>query len=978
MSIHTDAGSLNVPPLRGIPGPSSGRLETSPLLASEVSWRSDGYELSEDDREFDHAAQHTPTTNLASGRRLSDSYSRYHRFRIRLRYYVPVFGWLPKYHLQYLQGDVIAGITVAFLLVPQGLSYAQALVKIPPVHGLYTACIPVFIYALFGTSRQLGMGPEALISMLVGATIRDYASSKGSPRDGIQSYEDVLASQQAEAIGIAALLGLMVGIFTFLLGCFRLGFLDSVLSRALLRGFVLAVAVVVMIDMSETLLGIVPPKNQCGSVDPSPPSEKPGENESPIHKLLDTLSKLSHTHMLTAVLSGCSITFLLGMKLIKAKYRKVRWLQVVPEILVLVVVTTALSKIFSWDCSGVAILNVAQSNSSKYDYPKFPPMSLNKIKSVLLSAILISVIGFVESIVAAKTYANKRNYSVSPNRELVAFGVSNIIGGVFGAFPAFGSLGRSAVNDTAGAKTQMAGFVTGSAVLCTIIWLLPYFEHLPKAVCSSIIVVAALKLVELEDVHFIIRMRAWKDLGLLLMTFVTTILLSIESGTLLSVGVSLLLVVKHTTKTRLAIMGRILVVDPHTGRTKIKYRNIGDSDKVQRIDDVLIIRVEEGLFFGNSGQLKDRLKRIELYGDLGVHPGEEPRRALAGRRRSRASSQEPSSIEEGLGAASKEAPMYSHVRAVVFDFGAVTAIDASATLTLLEIVEDYSYRNMEVCFVKLRESCKNAFLRSGIYDIVGPHRFFRKVRDATHYLKALDGIDPSSPSTTDHLILSPLITDEGLFRHSPLPANIDAHATKMDVDPINSHAIHEATEWTVPDKRAESTFPTGSYFASYMEDAPMLPPRPQSRATDYSETYDDDDDLFGEYDDASEASQSLKSPAYGTQQKQQQGHGKQRPGRGSTSSSSSQGQSRTAGGEFLAVNPPARSSPRREQNRKARASPAEAFDERSAHDALEDMFGGVGISAQIIAKPPIVTSFVSSGRGGGEADLPDSLWDRDK
>ncbi|KNC96600.1 sulfate permease [Spizellomyces punctatus DAOM BR117] len=755
--------------------------ESTPLLDTSV----DGFESTDNDKLFGSPVE------LRRRDGCKDSYSAYYKaFQTRLRYYVPVIGWLPKYNFRRnLQSDLIAGITVAFLLVPQGLSYAQALVKIPPIHGLFTASIPLLVYGFLGTSRQLSLGPEALISILVGATIKEYSASKEPRHGSIPSLG--AADPQQEAVEIALVLCLMVGILTFLLGFFRLGFLDSVLSRALLRGFVLAVAMVVMIDMADTLLGISPPSNQCGH-GPSKPVDPAPDGESPIQKLFDTLSKLGQAHPLTTILSASSISFLIGMKVLKAKFGKKRWLQVIPEILVLVVVTTILCQVFRWDCQGVAILNVKGSDSAEYRYPKLPTMTLSRIRALMLSAILISVIGFVESIVVAKTYATKHNYSVSPNRELVAIGVSNIVGSILGAYPAFGSLGRSAVNDTAGAKTQMAGFFTGIVVLCTTIWLLPFFQFLPKAVCSSIIVVAALKLVELEDVHFMLRLRAWKDVGLMMITFLTTILLSIESGTLLSVGISLLLVIKHTTKTRLAILGHILVVDPRTGNVKTKYRSIHDSDKVQRIEDALVVRVEEGLFFGNSGQLKDRLKRIEMYGDLGVHPGEEPRRIPATRRRSQ-SRPEEQAMEEG------HSPADDHIRAVVFDFGAVTAIDASATLTLLEIVEDYKHRNMEVCFVKLRESCKHAFLRSGLYDLVGPSHFFRKVRDATEYLKSTDRRrmpqDPNQPES-----MAP--------RDIVIPGNGQGASSQQ-----------HAQEWTVPNKKG--SFAASSYFASYMEDAEL-------------------------------------------------------------------------------------------------------------------------------------------------------------
>jgi MFS superfamily sulfate permease-like transporter len=307
-----------------------------------------------------------------------------------------------------------------------------------------------------------------------------------------------------------------------------------------------------MIDMTPTLLGLKLPEGQCQdrthiltTLSPFTHTDNPTP-ESPFQTFFDILSHLRNAHFLTTTLSITSILFLLGSKWIKKLFPRYKKLQLVPEILILVVLSTFLTWLCRWDCKGLAILNIKEG-SLPSDVKTYPMPTAGKIKHLLLSAILISVIGFVESIVVAKTYASKHRYGVSPNRELVAIGVANIISSLFGGFPSYGSLGRSAVNDAAGAQTQLSGFVTGLVVFMTSMWFLPLFQYLPKAVCSSIIVVAALKLIELEEVYFLIKIFAWQDLGLLLMTFASTIFISIETGTLLSVGVSLLLVVKHTT-----------------------------------------------------------------------------------------------------------------------------------------------------------------------------------------------------------------------------------------------------------------------------------------------------------------------------------------------------------------------------------------------------------------------------------------------
>ncbi|KAI8841154.1 sulfate transporter family-domain-containing protein [Chytriomyces cf. hyalinus JEL632] len=729
---------------------------TTPLLGH--SERED----SENDiaTETDMHTQHDTGTNETESRSTAAAFIQY--LLPRMRYYVP---------RECIVDDAVAGLSVACLLIPQAISYAQAIVRIAPVHGLYTCFAPLVCYTMLGMSRSLAVGPEALISILVGAAVRGRSTSfNGSDSD---------------AAGTAAMLAMMVGFFTFALGFFRLGFIDSVLSRALLRGFVSAAACVIVIDQTPVLLAIDPNNPSTYSTFIFNSFASGEEEKSPIETLIHILQNLSATHAPTAIISILSIVLLAMFRHVKSRKSACPLLRLTPEILILVVTSTLLSAIFKWDETlGVAVLKDVQGG---FRAPQWPAtMTLAKLRYYVLSAILISVIGFVESIVIAKTYATKHNYSVSPNRELVALGFANIVGSLFGGWPAFGSLGRSAVNDAAGAKTQLAGLVTGGVVLVTMLYLLPLFYYLPKAVCSSIIVVAAMKLIEWHDIEFILRVRAWNDLGLLLLTFGTTMFVSIEVGTLISVGTSLLLVVKHTTKTRIAVLGRAVVVDPASGQIKQKFRPTNTSDSsspVHRIDGCLILRIEEGLFFGNTGQLKERLKRIEVHGEMHVHPGEAPRvreRSVArndgvkvkvgngdGRRdrtmsRSRSPARFPISSQSScngggdLGTEETQATpvvrldVQDDLRCVIFDVGAMTAIDASATQTLLEIVEAYRARGITTCFVKLRESCKPWFTRSGLYNVVGSHHFFEKISDAIEFAKEpeqlLIDVHPSSPA----------------------------------------------------------------------------------------------------------------------------------------------------------------------------------------------------------------------------------------
>lgn len=269
-------------------------------------------------------------------------------------------------------------------------------------------------------------------------------------------------------------------------------------------------AVVVIIEMMPSLLRI--------------PIDQDGVEKSPwelLRHVLDTA--WAETHFLTFWISGVSITFCLLIRHLKKIHTAIYF---IPEILITISTTTLLSYLFSWSEHGVAILkDVAGGLIS----PRIPQhISIDRIDSLFLSAALIALIGFVESIAVAKTYGAEYGYSVSPNRELVALGFGNFIASFFGAWPVFvsvflindqGSLSRSAVSNSAGAKTQMAGAINGFAILLASAYLLPVFYYLPKCVCSAVIVVSAFQLLEFHDLWFILRIKAWKDLAMLFGTF---------------------------------------------------------------------------------------------------------------------------------------------------------------------------------------------------------------------------------------------------------------------------------------------------------------------------------------------------------------------------------------------------------------------------------------------------------------------------
>ncbi|RCH91131.1 hypothetical protein CU097_005564 [Rhizopus azygosporus] len=617
--------------------------------------------------------QHVPRYMTASplpSARINDNSPKdtWGKIKVRSKYYLPILEWLPRYRLSLFWGDLIAGITLSCLLIPQGLSYATALCKLEAIHGLYAIAFPAITYAIFGMSRQMSVGPEATLSLLVGSSIAQLNNDK---------------TIHVEPLAWACLMTIFVGIFTFLLGIFRLGFLDSLMSRALLRGFISGVGLVVALQQGIILLGLVTLSEQKGITEAS----------SSVARLLFLIKNIQYSHALTTSVSAVSVSFLVLSRVAKTGLSRFKWFQLVPEVLLVVIISSLLTYLLDWENQGLAILgNIDFKGIPLPSIPTFPDHK--HMKDLLVTSAMIAIIGFVESIVISKTYSSKHNYSVSANRELVALGVANMVSGLFQGIPAFGSVARSKINDKAGARTQMACLIAGVGAIVAIFFLLPFFYYLPKCVLSSIIFVAVLSLLsELpEDLHFIFKIGAWRDLGLLSITFFATIMISLEFGTLLAVTLSLLLTIKETSYPRISIMGRVK-------GTHNKFRPIQDDpDVVEHLEDILIVRIDEPLFFANTGQLKDRLRRLEQFGDMSIHPSEDPR----------------------LGGLSY----------VIFDANNMPYIDASAVQILYEVVEAYHGRNVKVYFVRLKERPLGLFKLSGLYDLVGPNNFFRKVSDA--------------------------------------------------------------------------------------------------------------------------------------------------------------------------------------------------------------------------------------------------------
>ncbi|KAF9477886.1 sulfate anion transporter [Pholiota conissans] len=624
------------------------------------------------DEERGHDLYGTVTPPIA-GQKLPTHNHHQSTFVKRVKYYIPSFAWIPNYSLSLFGGDFLAGITVASMLVPQSVSYASALAKLSPVTGLFSASIPGIIYALLGSSRQLNVAPEAALSLLLGQAISDIRHDYPDPHG---DEADVLG------LGVATVITLQVGLISFVLGFFRLGFIDVVLSRALLRGFITAVAVVIMIEQLIPMFGLTKLMHE---VDP----------ETTIEKAMFLLRNLVKSDYLTTTISFSALFSLVALRSLKARFKNTWYIYRVPEVLVVVIVSTILCGEFRWDSEGLDILGDVDIRTGN-TFIQFPLQrsNLKFLHRTTSTAALIAVVGFLDSIVAAKQNAARFGYSISPNRELVALGAANLAGSFIpGTLPAFGSITRSRINGDVGGRTQMASLVCSAIILLATFFLLPWLYFLPKCVLAAIIglVVFSLLAETPHDVLYYWRMHAWVDMTLMSLTFFLSIIWNIEVGVIVSLVISLLLVVHRSSKTRMTILGRI----PGTDRWKPLKEN---PEAEENVPGVLIVRIRENLDFANTAQLKERLRRLELYGIDRLHPSEEPRREQAS--------------------------------VLVFHLADVDSCDASAAQIFYELSEEYKSRGVGIFITHLRPKAQKMFAKAGIYDLLGYDAFRENVADA--------------------------------------------------------------------------------------------------------------------------------------------------------------------------------------------------------------------------------------------------------
>ncbi len=485
----------------------------------------------------------------------------------RLAGYLPVLDWGRRYDRQAFLGDGVAAAIVTIMLIPQSLAYAM-LAGLPPVVGLYASILPLVVYAVFGTSRTLAVGPVAVVSLLT-ATAAGAVAAPGS----------------AEYVAAALALALLSGLFLLLMGVFRLGFLANLLSHPVISGFITASGLLIAASQLRHILGI----------------EAGGHNLVELGRSL--AGALGQTNPPTLAIGAAATAFLAWSRSgLRPALRRLglpdgaaTLLARTGPVLAVAVSIPAVVRL-GLEARGVAVMG---------DIPRgLPPLSLPPLDpalwaTLLPAAALISIIGFVESVSVAQTLAAKRRQSIRPDQELIGLGMSNLAAAISGGYPVTGGFARSVVNFDAGAETPAAGAFTALGIALASLFLTPLLFHLPVAVLAATIIVAVLSLVDLGALG-----RTWRysrfDFAAMGGTIAATLVAGVEAGILTGVGLSLLLHLWRSSRPHVAVIGQV----PGTRH----FRNVLRHDVVCA-EEVLSLRIDESLWFGNARAVEDVIQR---------------------------------------------------------------------------------------------------------------------------------------------------------------------------------------------------------------------------------------------------------------------------------------------------------------------------------------------------------------------------------
>ncbi|KAJ0038081.1 hypothetical protein Pint_22274 [Pistacia integerrima] len=479
------------------------------------------------------------------------------------QYIFPILEWGPNYSFKLFKSDIVSGLTIASLAIPQGISYAK-LASLPPIVGLYSSFVPPLVYAVLGSSRDLAVGPVSIASLILGSMLGQEVSPAKHP---------VLFLQLAFTATFFA------GVVQASLGFLRLGFIIDFLSKAILIGFMAGAAIIVSLQQLKSLLGITHFTKQMGVV--------------------PVMSSVFHTtnewSWQTIVMGFCFLVFLLVTRHVGIKRPKLFWVSAGAP-LVSVIISTLLIFAFKAQHHGISIIGKLQEglNPPSWNMLRFHG---NHLGLVMKTGLVTGIISLTEGIAVGRTFAALKDYKVDGNKEMIAIGLMNMVGSSTSCYITTGAFSRSAVNHNAGAKTAVSNVVMSVTVMVTLLFLMPLFQYTPNVVLGAIIVSAVVGLIDIPAAYQIWKIDKY-DFLVMLCAFFGVIFISVQDGLAIAVGISIFKILLQVTRPKTVMLGNIPGTDV--------YRNLHHYKEAMRVPGFLILSIEAPINFANTTYLNER------------------------------------------------------------------------------------------------------------------------------------------------------------------------------------------------------------------------------------------------------------------------------------------------------------------------------------------------------------------------------------
>lgn len=552
--------------------------------------------------------------------------------------WIPALAWLISYRREWLRFDLVAGLTTAAVVIPKAMAYA-AIAGLPLEVGLYTALIPLVVYAVLGTSRPLSVTTSATLAIMAASILGEVAGNGGP----------------VALLTACATLSLLVGVFLLLAGLFRLGVVASFISDPVLTGFKAGVGLVIILDQLPKLLGLHVTKVGF------------------LQDFWSIVMQLSHTSIATLLLSVVMLALMLGLEHFAPK---------VPAALVTVAAGIAAVALFGLDKAGVSVVGTLQGG-----LPSFALPDLSLVQQLWPAALGIALMSFVESAAAGRAFLHKGESAPDANSELVATGMANLAGSFFHIMPAGGGTTQTAVNDGAGARSQVAGLVTAAVVVATLLFLAPLFAMMPHATLAAVVIVASIGLCSPAPFLAIRRIR-YMEFRWALVAVIGVVLLGTLKGVLVAVLASLVALMVHGNRYPLHVLARKPGTDVFRPRSP-------EHPEDETFPGLLLLRPEGLIYFGNVSRIAQQLRELRLAA----------------------------------------AP-----KVLLLDLGAVANLEFTALRMLIDGEETLRNEGVMLWLVGLNPEVLEVVQRSGLADRLGRERMFFTLEQAVEsYLKGTAG-----------------------------------------------------------------------------------------------------------------------------------------------------------------------------------------------------------------------------------------------